>query len=130
LTLAQQALLLRYPTVEESPIAPDTLLQAHRPEDEGDDLWLTMNRCQEGLLRGDLSDGHRDWRGKLRFGASRIAWPMGDRWRRRRTSRSRRDRDSIMKATARHGEEQVRWGIYHRDREYAREAGDPRLGMV
>ncbi len=35
-----------------------------------------------------------------------------------------------MKTTARHGEEQVRWGIYHQDREYAREAGDPRLGMV
>ena len=66
LTLAEQALLLRYPTVDESPIAPETLLQAHRPEDEGNDLWLTMNRCQEGLLRGGLSDSHRDRRGKLR----------------------------------------------------------------
>ncbi len=66
LTLARQALLLRYPTVDESPIAPETLLQARRPQDEGDDLWLTMNRCQEGLLRGGLSDGHRDRRGKLR----------------------------------------------------------------
>ena len=66
LTLAEQALLLRYPTVDESPISPKTLLQAHRPEDEGDDLWLTMNRCQEGLLRGGLSDSHRDRRGKLR----------------------------------------------------------------
>ena len=66
LTLAEQALLLRYPTVDESPIAPETLLQAHRPEDEGDDLWLTMNRLQESLLRGGLSDDRRDRRGKLR----------------------------------------------------------------
>lgn len=66
LTLAEQALLLRYPTVDESPIAPETLLHAHRPEDEGDDLWLTMNRLQESLLRGGLSDDRRDRRGKLR----------------------------------------------------------------
>jgi len=66
LTLAEQALLLRYPTVDESPIAPETLLQAHRPEDEGADLWLTMNRLQESLLRGGLSDDRRDRRGKLR----------------------------------------------------------------
>ncbi len=66
LTLAEQALLLRYPTVDESPISPETLLRAHRPEDEGDDLWLTMNRLQESLLRGGLSDDRRDRRGKLR----------------------------------------------------------------
>ena len=66
LTLAEQALLLRYPTVDESPIAPATLLQARRPEDEGDDLWLTMNRVQESLVRGGLSDDRRDRRGKLR----------------------------------------------------------------
>ena len=35
-----------------------------------------------------------------------------------------------MKTTARNGEELSRWGIYHCDREYAREAGDPCLGMV
>ena len=66
LALAEAALLLRYPTVAESPISPETLLQARRPEDEGDNLWLAINRCQEGLLRGGLSDGHRDRRGKLR----------------------------------------------------------------
>lgn len=33
--LAKQALLLRYPTVAESPMALETLLQARRPEDEG-----------------------------------------------------------------------------------------------
>ena len=66
LALARQALLLRYPTVEESPICPETLLQARRPEDEGDNLWLAVNRLQEGLIRGGLSDNHRDRRGKLR----------------------------------------------------------------
>ena len=66
LTLARQALRLRYPTVEESPISPETLLQARRPEDEGNNLWVVMNTCQEGLLRGGLSDDHRDRRGKLR----------------------------------------------------------------
>ena len=35
-----------------------------------------------------------------------------------------------MKTTAREGEEPVRWGVYHRDREYAREAGDPCLAVV
>ena len=35
-----------------------------------------------------------------------------------------------MKTIAREGEEPVRWGIYHRDREYAREAGDPCLAVV
>jgi len=35
-----------------------------------------------------------------------------------------------MKTIAREGEEPVRWGIYHRDREYAREAGDPSLAVV
>lgn len=66
LALAEAALLLRYPTVAESPISPETLLQARRPEDEGENLWLTVNRCQEGILRGGLSDSHRDRRGKLR----------------------------------------------------------------
>ena len=66
LTLAQQALLLRYPTVAESPIAPATLLQVRRPEDEGHNLWVTMNRVQESLVRGGLADDRRDRRGQLR----------------------------------------------------------------
>lgn len=64
--LAEQALLLRYPTVAESPIAPETLLQARRPEDEGVDLWHATNVIQENLIRGGLSDDRRDRRGKLR----------------------------------------------------------------
>jgi hypothetical protein len=46
MALAEQALLLRYPSVAEAPIDPDTLLKARRPEDEGVDLWNTTNRLQ------------------------------------------------------------------------------------
>ncbi len=34
--------------------------------DEGTDLWTTLNRVQENLIRGGVSDFHRDRRGKLR----------------------------------------------------------------
>ena len=64
--LAEAALLLRYPSVAESPIAPETLLQARRAEDEGADLWHATNRLQENLVRGGLSDDRRDRRGRLR----------------------------------------------------------------
>src|SRR5439155_24184880 len=64
--LAEHALVLRYGSVEKAPIAADTLLRARRPEDEGTDLWATMNRVQENLIRGGVSDFHRDGRGKLR----------------------------------------------------------------
>jgi hypothetical protein len=66
LGFAQQALLLRYPSVEEAPVDPDTLLKARRPEDEGTDLWRVLNRTSENLLRGGISDSHRDRRGRLR----------------------------------------------------------------
>ena len=66
LSLAQHALLLRYPSLEESPVAAETLLDARREEDEGANLWLAMNRVQEVLVRGGVSDYHRDRRGKLR----------------------------------------------------------------
>jgi hypothetical protein len=64
--LAEQALLLRYPSIAEAPIDPDTLLLAQRPEDEGVDLWNTTNRLQENLIRGGVSDSRRDRRGRLR----------------------------------------------------------------
>jgi hypothetical protein len=66
MALAEQALLLRYPSVAEAPIDPDTLLVARRPEDEGVDLWNTTNRIQENLIRGGVSDTRRDRRGRLR----------------------------------------------------------------
>jgi hypothetical protein len=66
LALADHALVLRYGTREKAPVAADTLLKARRPEDEGTDLWTTLNRVQENLVRGAISDFHRDRRGKLR----------------------------------------------------------------
>ena len=66
LDLARHALLLRYDSVQSVPVEPDTLLKARRTEDEGTDLWRTMNRVGENLERGGVSDFHRDKRGKLR----------------------------------------------------------------
>ncbi len=66
LTLAGHALVLRYASLAAAPIEAETLLKARRPTDEGTDLWTTMNRIQENLVRGGVSDFHRDRRGKLR----------------------------------------------------------------
>ena len=66
LALAEHALVLRYGSVAEAPVEPDTLLKARRPEDEGTDLWRSTNRVGENLERGGVSDWHRDRRGKLR----------------------------------------------------------------
>jgi hypothetical protein len=66
LALASHAMLLRYPSVAEAPVDAETLLKARRPEDEGTDLWTTMNRLQENLVQGGPSDSHRDRRGRLR----------------------------------------------------------------
>lgn len=90
LALAEQALVLRYGRVEKAPVAPDTLLKARRPEDEGTDLWATLNRVQENLMRGGVSDFHRDGRGKLRsvralrgidskVGLNKGLWGMAER---------------------------------------------------
>ena len=43
-----------------------TLLQARRSEDEGNDVWQVVNRCQESLVRGGVSDLRHDARGRLR----------------------------------------------------------------
>src|SRR5437867_2474828 len=66
LALAEHALVLRYGSLEKAPVTADTLLKTRRTEDEGTDLWTTLNRVQENLVRGGVSDFHRDGRGKLR----------------------------------------------------------------
>ena len=66
LLLASHALVLRYGSLAEAPVEPQTLLQARRPEDEGMDVWTVTNKVQENLCRGGVSDWHRDRRGKLR----------------------------------------------------------------
>jgi hypothetical protein len=64
--LAVHALLLRYGSIEHAPVEAETLLKPRRSEDEGTDLWTTMNRVQENLVRGGVSDFHKDRRGRMR----------------------------------------------------------------
>ncbi len=52
--------------MEQSPIEPSTLLEVRRVEDIAHDLWTVLNRCQENLVRGGLSDVRRDRKGHLR----------------------------------------------------------------
>jgi Domain of unknown function (DUF932) len=55
LRFAERALLLRYPDPAQAGMAPSQLLQCRRPEDVGDDLYSTLNKVQENLLRGGLT---------------------------------------------------------------------------
>ena len=55
LDFAARALALKYPVVEESGITPAQLLTIRRREDVSDDLYTTLNRVQENLLRGGLT---------------------------------------------------------------------------
>ena len=66
LDLARHAVLLRYPSLDASPVEPETLLKARRDEDVSLDLWTALNRVQENLIRGGVSDYRRDRRGRLR----------------------------------------------------------------
>ena len=66
LDAVEHVLVLRYGSLAEAPVEAETLLKARRTEDEGTDLWTTMNRVQENLMRGGVSDFHRDRRGRLR----------------------------------------------------------------
>lgn len=55
LSFAADALRLRYP--DELPgvaVAPADLLKPGRPEDEGPDVWHTMNVVQEHIIRGGI----------------------------------------------------------------------------
>jgi hypothetical protein len=66
LAFAEKALLLRFDTAEAAPVAPGTLLVCRRPEDSANDLWTVLNRVQENLVRGGLSDSRRSRSGRLR----------------------------------------------------------------
>jgi hypothetical protein len=66
LDLARHAVLLSYPSLDASPVEPETLLKARRNEDVSLDLWTALNRVQENLIRGGVSDCKRDRRGRLR----------------------------------------------------------------
>lgn len=55
LRFAERALAVRYAHTAEAGMRPSQLLMCRRPEDTGDNLWSTLNRVQENLLRGGLS---------------------------------------------------------------------------
>jgi hypothetical protein len=89
LAFVQRALAFRYGAQELAPVDPGMLLKARRPEDEGTDLWRVMNRVQENLVRGGISDGRRDQRGRLRsvralrgidskVTVSKVVWELAD----------------------------------------------------
>jgi hypothetical protein len=54
LRFAELALALRYPDPGQAGMPASQLLQCRRPEDTGDDLYSTLNKVQENLLRGGL----------------------------------------------------------------------------
>jgi len=66
LRFAEKALSFRFDAAEKAPIEPRTLLAPRRPEDHSNDLWTVLNRIQENLVRGGLSDSRRSSRGRLR----------------------------------------------------------------
>jgi hypothetical protein len=49
---AESAALIRYRQGRSAPFPPETLLEARRSVDEGDDLWRVYNVVHEHLLRG------------------------------------------------------------------------------
>jgi hypothetical protein len=51
---AEQALRLRYADIAESGMQPSQLLNSRRVEDLGSDVWSTLNKVQENLLRGGM----------------------------------------------------------------------------
>lgn len=63
---ASQALSLRFDRIDLAPVSPNSLLQARRPEDESNDSWTVLNRVQENLVRGGISDGRRDGARRIR----------------------------------------------------------------
>ena len=52
---AERALALRFPSPADHGLQPSQLLTCRRTEDLGADLWSTLNKVQENLLRGGLS---------------------------------------------------------------------------
>ena len=52
---AAATLALKYDTaVAPAPITEHQLLQPRRSEDRADDLWTTLNRVQENMIKGGL----------------------------------------------------------------------------
>ena len=81
---AEQALALRYPAPGSAPIDGADLLRPRRWQDEGANLWTTLNVVQENLVRGGIATGrtgHRQRRATLALrGAQREFALNADLW--------------------------------------------------
>lgn len=60
------ALALRYDNPETAPVSADDLNAARRVEDRGPDLWRTLNRTQENIMRGGVAGIKYDENGRRR----------------------------------------------------------------
>jgi hypothetical protein len=65
------ALALRYENLDEAPINPAMVGTTRRRDDFGPDLWRTMNRAQENLIRGGLHGRKQDENGRMRTTTTR-----------------------------------------------------------
>jgi len=65
---AEAAALLRWDveSTADLPVSPQMVNQPNRLQDAGADLWRTMNRTQENLIRGGLTATRRDAQGRTR----------------------------------------------------------------
>jgi hypothetical protein len=68
---AEASLLLKYDELEQAPVSAQKLLDTRRTEDKGDDMWRTLNRVQENLVRGGQKDFSKRKTDGKRFGRSR-----------------------------------------------------------
>lgn len=68
---AERAILLRWDDLKLAPVGVEKILWPRRSEDTGADLWSTLNRVQENLLRGGQRDWHQRRENGRRIGKSR-----------------------------------------------------------
>lgn len=69
MALAEAAHVLRFADADgeiTTPIVPAQLLNTHRHEDAGTDLWTTFNVVQENVIRGGLRGRTRDANNRMR----------------------------------------------------------------
>jgi hypothetical protein len=51
---AESATIARWDSVQDAPVKPEHLLTTRRSEDRQSDLWTTLNRVQENVIRGGI----------------------------------------------------------------------------
>ena len=61
---ARAALIARYDDLEKSPISAADVIRPNRREDTAGDIWSTLNRAQENIIRGGVHYVQRDAEGR------------------------------------------------------------------